>query len=350
MTASLSALPDADTQIEMYRRLVRIRVFETEAEKLFDKGELVGSIHTSVGQEATSVGAGMALRVDDMITGTHRSHGHPIGKGADIQVLMAELFGKITGICKGLGGSMHLADFSLGSVGETAVVASSLPIAVGAGLASRMQGWDRVVVAYFGDGAAQAGAFHESVNLAAIWQLPVIFFCENNMYGVSTRFEDVSAVKDVAERASAYGIRGEVIDGQDVLAVYQAVRTAAEGCRAGSGPVLLEAKTYRFGDHSYLMSRLGSYRDENEVQLWRGRDPIEIHRTYLTQNELATAEQLDAIELEVRDEIATSIEGGRAAPTIKAADLWPNMYENPAGFLARSHNSAWTEATTAAGL
>jgi acetoin:2,6-dichlorophenolindophenol oxidoreductase subunit alpha len=348
MTTATS-VPGAEEQLEMYRRMVRIRVFETEAEKLFSKGELVGSIHTSVGQEGSCVGAGMALRNDDMITGTHRSHGHPIGKGAPIGPLMAELFGRTTGICKGLGGSMHLADFAHGSVGETAVVASSLPIATGAALASKMQGWDRVVLSFFGDGASNAGAFHESVNMAAIWNLPIVFFCENNTYAVSTRHEDVSAVKDIAERAVAYGIRGEVVDGQDVLAVWQAVSRAVESARAGGGPVLIEAKTYRYGDHSYLMSRLGSYRDESEVDLWRGRDPIEIHRKYLLDNELATAEVLDGIEQETAAEIAQSIADGRTAPTITGPDLWQYMYDKPDGFRARSHNAAWTAAMTPAG-
>jgi acetoin:2,6-dichlorophenolindophenol oxidoreductase subunit alpha len=345
-----STAPSVDEQLEMYRRMVRIRVFETEAEKLFDKGELVGSIHTSVGQEAACVGAGMALREDDMITGTHRSHGHPIGKGAEISALMAELFGRLTGVCKGLGGSMHLADFSIGSVGETAVVASSLPIAVGAGLAARMQNWDRVVLAFFGDGASNAGAFHEAVNMAAIWNLPIVFFCENNVYAVSTRHEEVCSVKDIAERAVAYGIRGEIVDGQDVLAVWQSVSKAVEGCRAGSGPVLIEAKTYRFGEHSYLMNRLGAYRDENEVSLWRGRDPIEIHRSYLVKNGLADEAALDAIEAEVREEIATAIADARQAPTIAGPDLWQYMYSEPAGFMARPHNAEWTASQSPAGV
>ena len=344
MTATLGLSTEVLT--EMYRRLVRIRVFETEAELLFDRGELVGSIHTSIGQEGACVGAGMALRDDDMITGTHRSHGHPIGKGAQVHALMAELFGKETGVCKGMGGSMHLADFSIGSVGETAVVASSLPIAVGAGLASRMQGWDRTVLAFFGDGASNAGAFHESVNMAAIWNLPVVFFCENNVYAVSTRHEEVCSVKDIAERAVAYGIRGEVVDGQDALAVYRSVSAAIEGCRAGSGPVLIEAKTYRFGEHSHLMSRLGAYRDENEVQLWRGRDPIEIHRKYLLDNEIATAEEISAIEQSVRDEIRTAIEDARVAATVPGKDLWHYMYDDPSGFMKRPHNAAWTEYQT----
>jgi pyruvate dehydrogenase E1 component alpha subunit len=258
----------------MLRRMAVIRDFETAVEGLIDKGELVGSIHTSSGQEAVCVGAAMAVAKDDLMTGHHRSHGHPIGKGAPIDALMAELFGKRSGVCKGMGGSMHLADFSVGSLGETAIVASGLPIAVGAALAVKLQGWTKVVIAFFGEGASNAGAFHEALNMAAVWKLPVVFVCENNKYAVTTTYSETSSVEKVSDRAVGYNVRAEVVDGQDVIAVWRRSRPPLDRARAGGGPEIVEAMTYRYGEHSYLMSNRGPYRSDEEIDEWRKKDPI----------------------------------------------------------------------------
>jgi pyruvate dehydrogenase E1 component alpha subunit len=329
-----------DGLLEMYRRMVAIRVFDTTVEGLIDRGELVGSIHTSIGQEGTCAGAGMAVAADDYMTGSHRSHGHPIGKGAELAKLMAELFGKSTGVCEGNGGSMHLADFSIGSLGETAIVASSLPIAVGAALASKLKGDGKVALAFFGDGASNAGAFHESLNMAAIWKLPVIFMCENNQFAVSTRHETVCSVERISERGPAYRMRAETVDGQDALTVWSAVRHAAEIARSGGGPSLIEALTYRYGDHSYLMNRL-KYRTEEEVDIWRANDPIDNLGRLLAEEKLATEDDLAAVRQSVADEIERSLEFARASDYPTADSLWPNMYTDPSGFAARRHNQAW---------
>src|SRR3984957_5241063 len=213
---------------EMYRRMSRIRQFEETAKTMMKRGELYGALHTSVGQEASIVGSCMALTADDYMGGTHRSHGHPIGKGAKLDRLLAELMGKETGIDQGKGGSMHLSDFSVGSLGETSIVGSGLPVATGAALGSKMQGNDRVTLCFFGDGASNEGTFHESLNLAAIWALPVVYLCENNMYGEMTAASESVSVPNVSMRAVAYGIPGITVDGQDVLAVYDAVANVVD--------------------------------------------------------------------------------------------------------------------------
>jgi TPP-dependent pyruvate/acetoin dehydrogenase alpha subunit len=217
--------------VEMYRRMLRIRRFDEQAVELVAQGEIPGAVHTTIGQEAEVVGACMALRPDDYMVGNHRSHGHPIGKGADVRRLMAELLGKRTGINKGKGGSMHLADFSVGSLGESSIVGSGIPVATGAALGARLQGTDRVCLCFFGDGASNQGAFHEGLNLAAIWKLPAIYLCENNGYAVTTPARYAVAVTDIAARARSYDIPGVTVDGQDPLAVYEVVREAVARAR-----------------------------------------------------------------------------------------------------------------------
>jgi len=263
-----------ETLIEMYRRMMRIRLFEDCAEEAHRNGEIRGSLHTSHGQEAEIVGACMALRVDDYMVGNHRSHGHPIGKGAKLDALMAELLARETGVCRGKGGSMHLADFSVGSLGETSIVGSGLPVAAGAALGAKMQGSDRVSLCFFGDGASNEGTFHEALNMAANWKLPVIFMCENNGYAVSTPIATTAAVQNIADRAPVYCIPGVVVDGQDVIAVYEVVSEAVRRARAGEGPTLVEAKTYRYLDHAANMGRDLKYRTIDEMDQWRKRDPL----------------------------------------------------------------------------
>lgn len=329
---------------EMYRRMVRIRVFDSTLENLVDTGELVGSIHTSIGQEGVCVGACMAVRADDYMTGHHRSHGHPIGKGVPLEGLTAELFGKRTGVCRGLGGSMHLADFSSGSLGEAAIVASSLPIAVGAALTSKLEGQGRVALAFFGDGASNEGVFHEAMNMAAVWSLPVVFMCENNQYAVSTRHEEACSVKQIAERGAAYSMPAETIDGQNALEVWSKVRDAAEHARSGQGPVLIEAMTYRYGDHSYLMNRL-KYRTDDEVDVWRQRDPIKNLGAAMISANVAAADDLEAIQDEVERDMAACVERAREAEPPTSEELWELMYVDPSGFRERRHHQAWMAAT-----
>src|SRR5580658_6155329 len=236
-------------QREAYRRMMRIRKFEEEGVRLFTAGRIPGAYHPSIGEEATIVGACLALRIDDAMTGTHRSHGHPIGKGADLKALMAELMGKETGICKGRGGSMHLADNSVGIIGESAIVGGGIPLATGVGLSAKVRKTDQVCLCFFGDGAVNQGTFHESLNMASLWKLPVIYFCENNGYAITTSVAMSHAQPSIAKRAAGYGLLGVEVDGQQVSAVYDATSAAVARARSGHGPTLIEAKTYRFDEH-----------------------------------------------------------------------------------------------------
>lgn len=275
---------DDGVKVEMLRRMLRIRQFDEAAGELQSKGFLPGPMHTSIGQEAEVVGTCMALTDDDYNVGNHRSHGHPIGKGAALGPLMAELLGKETGVCRGHGGSMHLADFKVGSLGESGVVGAGMPIANGAALSAKMRGTDQVALGFFGDGAANTGPFHESLNLAAIWKLPMIFLCENNGYAVSSSSRDMMAVADVATRAVSYGIPGVIVDGQDVLAVHAAVSEAVARARSGQGPSLLDVKTYRYRNHAEfggMEDNLHPYRTQEEVETWKKRDPIQLFEAVL---------------------------------------------------------------------
>ncbi|MBV8361285.1 MAG: thiamine pyrophosphate-dependent dehydrogenase E1 component subunit alpha [Deltaproteobacteria bacterium] len=321
---------DQNRLIEMYRRLLRIRVFEETVVNLQTKGEFPGGAHTSIGQEGEIVGACMALRDDDYMVGNHRSHGHPIGKGADLRGLMAEVLGRKTGVDHGKGGSMHLADFKIGSLGETSIVGSGIPVAVGAALGSKMMGTDRVCLCFFGDGAANEGAFHEGLNLAAVWKLPAIFLCENNFYAVTTPIAQTLAVKDVATRAQAYDIPGVIVDGQDAIAVFAAVSEAVKRARAGLGPSLIEAKTYRYLEHSVGMRvPRGAYRSDEEIAQWKKRDPIGIHRSALVSNRVANEQDVIEIEAQVRAEVDAAVEYARQSEFPDPAEAFDHLYTNP---------------------
>jgi pyruvate dehydrogenase E1 component alpha subunit len=241
---------------------------------------------------------------------------------------MAELLGKSTGYCKGKGGSMHLADFSIGILGESGIVASALPVAVGAALGSKMQGNDRVVVSFFGDGASNQGACHEAMNLAAIWSLPVIFLCENNQYAVTTHFSESVAVENISDRAVAYNMPGLLVDGQDAIAMYEATREAVSRGRAGHGPTLLEARTYRYEDHSEGLGRIlrEAYRSDEDVEIWRQRDPIAIHSDRLREQGIATQEEIDQLQQEVNTAIEEALEFARESPYPEPEDLFTDMY------------------------
>lgn len=322
----MNSQSNRQTDLDLLRRMITIRQFEERAENLIDRGEVIGVMHSSAGQEAVCVGACAGLRADDYITGNHRSHGHPIAKGANLDRLMAELMGRSTGVCKGMGGSMHLADFSVGSLGETAIVGSSMGIAVGAGLSIQMQGNDRVCLAFFGDGASNAGISHEAMNIAGVWRLPVIFLCENNRYAMTTPFSQTVAIPQIADRAASYGFTGEVVDGQDVRAVELAVAAAAARARRGEGPTLVECMTYRYGDHSYKLGSLSGVRDDEEYKFWRSRDPIDLFAARLIESGSMTAEEQASLKAEVASRIEEAVKFARSSPYPQPEDLWANMY------------------------
>jgi pyruvate dehydrogenase E1 component alpha subunit len=294
--------------------MLLIRRFEEATIELHGAGEVPGPIHLSIGQEAAIVGACMATETTDFMTGTHRSHGHPIAKGAPVDKLMAEILGKATGICGGKGGSMHLADFSVGSLGESGIVASALPVATGAALAASLQPEQRVVLCFFGDGAANEGVFHESLNLASLWKLPVIYFCENNEFAVTTPHTGASSLADIALRAASYAMPGEVVDGQDVLQCHATTAAAVARARAGEGPTLIEAKTLRFTEHAFGLKLNAPYRSEDALaEARRTRDPLAIHRNRLQTLESVT-EDLAAIEEAVDATVSQAVTFARESP------------------------------------
>ena len=295
------------------------RRFEEAVDDLFARGLMHGTMHLSIGQEASATGACMALRDDDAITSTHRGHGHCIGKGADLTRMMAELLAKETGYCRGRGGSMHIADVATGNRGANGIVGGGIPIAAGAALAYQLRGEDHVVACFFGDGATNEGAFHEAVNLAAIWKLPVVFICENNKYGMSFSTEKSMAVDTIAERASAYGIPGVGVDGNDVAAVYDVVHAAVERARAGDGPTLVESVTYRHKGHSKSDKNL--YRTREEISEWRDKDPILQFEGVVRDRGLLSDEEIQAARTEAMESIRNAVRTANAAPDADPSDL-----------------------------
>lgn len=321
-----AGLAGRELLIEIYRRMQRIRLFENAADEMHRKGEIQGSLHTSQGQEGEIVGACAALCADDYMIGNHRSHGHPIAKGAKLPRLMAELLGRSTGVCGGKGGSMHLADFSVGSLGETSIVGSGIPVAAGAALGAKMQKSGRVTLCFFGDGASNEGAFHEGLNFAAIWTLPVVFLCENNRFAVTTPIAQTVLIADIADRAAAYGMPGAVVDGQDVMAVYKVTSEAVARARRGDGPTLVEAKTYRFCEHAANMGRAFAYRDDAEISAWRSRDPIELFRKRLLQEFGFSMEELAGVERAVNEEVSQAVAFARASEFPPASAIFSDIF------------------------
>jgi acetoin:2,6-dichlorophenolindophenol oxidoreductase subunit alpha len=294
---------------EALRRMCLIRRFEEGAEEAYMRGLIHGTMHLSIGQEASAVGSTMALRKTDYITSTHRGHGHCIGKGADPKLMLAEFFGKEEGYCRGRGGSMHIADVESGNLGANGIVAGGIPIAVGAALAIKKQKRDDVAVCFFGDGATNEGAFHEALNMASIWNLPVIFVCENNKYGMSVSTERSMAVANVADRASAYNMPGVIVDGNRIEDVAEAVLVAVARAREGQGPTLVECKTYRIRGHS--RSDRNRYRSKEEIEEWKLRDPIGHFEGELVVNGIATQDEVAAIFAAADAEIAAGLEFAR---------------------------------------
>jgi len=325
----------ADLCIEMFRRMLRIRRFEEASERLLINGDLTGGLHMSNGQEGEIVGACLALRADDYMVGNHRSHGHPIGKGANLDRLMAELFGKKTGVCQGKGGSMHLADFSVGSLGETSIVGSGLPTATGAALGAKMLGLDRISLCFFGDGASNEGTFHESLNMAQLWRLPVLFLCENNGYAVCATVAESSSIPRIAHRAAAYGMPGIEVDGQDVIAVYHVVKAAAARARAGEGPSLIEARTYRYHDHCTTLYPSFEQRSVEEIEHWKHRDPIELLRARMIDEFGFQSGALDEVEAQVLEEIEASVQFSRISPLPEPHEAFTHVFNMPLSIGAR---------------
>jgi len=306
------------------RRMYLIRRFEEGAEDAYTRGLIHGTMHLSIGQEASAVGTCMDLRKTDYITSTHRGHGHCIAKGADPKLMFAEFFGKEEGYCRGRGGSMHIADVESGNLGANGIVGGGIPIAVGAALAIRKQKRDDIAVCFFGDGASNEGAFHEALNMAAIWKLPVLFICENNKYGMSVSTERSMAVEHVADRASSYKMPGEIVDGNRIEDVAEAVMRATARARHGEGPTLLECKTYRIRGHS--KSDRNRYRTKEEIEEWQARDPIGHFETNLEAFGILRKEEVAAIRAAAEAEITAAIDYARNGTDPSPADLTRDVY------------------------
>lgn len=284
--------------LDMYHKMLLIRYFETEVMQLFYEGHIRGSTHVYLGQEAIAVGACAALEEKDLITSTHRGHGHCIAKGGDPKKMMAEVLGRVTGYCKGKGGSMHIADFSKGILGANGVVGGGIPIAVGAALASQYLNTGQIVLCFFGDGALNQGSFHEAANLAAIWKLPIVFLCENNLYALSTRVDYAFAISDLSQRALAYGFPGISVDGNDVLAVYEVVSQAAQRARKGEGPTLVVANSYRWEGH--MVGDPMVYRTKEETEQWKKKDPVKSFEKYLLDKGLLDEKERERMHEETK--------------------------------------------------
>ena len=318
----------AKTLLSLYRTMVTIRQFETMAMEYFAAGQIPGFIHLSIGQEASAVGVCSALRKDDYISTTHRGHGHIIAKGADLKPMTAELFAKVTGYCKGKGGSMHVADFSLGILGANGVVAGGLPIMTGAGLSIKLRKTDQVAVVFFGDGASNRGTVHEAMNMAAIWKLPVIFAIENNQFASTTPQTYACSVGDICTRASAYGMPGVAVDGNDVLAVREAATEAVARARAGKGPTLLENKTYRIRGH--YEGDPQKYRTKEAVKNWqKKKDPIERFAKALMKRKILPRKKADQILNEINAEIEAAVQFAKESPFPEPEAALDDLFVNP---------------------
>lgn len=317
----------ADVQIELLKTMIRIRAFEERVRDLFAAGRLPGFVHLSIGQEAVAAGACGALRSDDYVLSTHRGHGHLVAKGADTSKMMAELYAKRTGSCKGKGGSMHIADASVGVLGANGVVAGGLTVAAGVGLSIRQRRSGQVCLCFFGDGAANRGPTHEALNLAVIWKLPVIFLCENNGWASTTSHRYACSAADVAMRASGYGLKGVVVDGMDALAVHQAVRHAADTARAGGGPALIEAKVVRWQGH-YEGDPQG-YRDKAEIADGKARDPIQRLAAALVATGVLRDENVAGFRQAAQDEIDRAVAFGESSPWPAAEDALVDLFAGP---------------------
>ena len=317
-----------DRLLDMYRTMQTIRQFESRVKEIFQEGKIPGFVHVSIGEEASATGVAAALTDTDYITSTHRGHGHLIAKGGDVKPMMAELFGKKTGYCKGKGGSMHIANFELGILGANGIVGAGLPIATGAGLAAKVRGSGEVAACFFGDGASNEGTFHESLNIASAWKLPVVYVCENNLYGEFTAGRDVTSVKDIADRARGHDMPGVVVNGNDVVEVYEATREAVDRARKGDGPTLLECKTYRWeghvvGEEAFLGKR--SYRPADEIEAWKKRCPLMSFEQRFVPGSFG-AEELEAVRTEVGRRIDEAVQFAMDSPLPAPEEALDDMF------------------------
>jgi acetoin:2,6-dichlorophenolindophenol oxidoreductase subunit alpha len=315
-----------ELQMDMHRRMVRIRLFEEAAGKLAEAARLPGFLHLYVGQEAVAAGVCTALTDDDQITSTHRGHGHLVAKGGQFNEMMAELMGKATGYCKGKGGSMHISNLDVGMLGANGIVGAGAPIAVGAGFANKYKGNGNVAVPFFGDGSTNIGAFHEAANMACALKLPVVFVCENNEYGEFTAREKTMAITDIVDRAAGYGMPGVIVDGMDVVAVHEAATEAVNRARRGDGPSLIEAKTYRYYNHHGIQNIGLKYRSDDEVASWRERDPIFTFEERLIEMGTASRDDIDNVWAELRADIDTAIEFAENSPVPTPDQLLVDVY------------------------
>ncbi|GAA0443015.1 thiamine pyrophosphate-dependent dehydrogenase E1 component subunit alpha [Virgibacillus salarius] len=310
--------------VGLYKQMWLIRYFDEKVDEFFAKGMIHGTTHLAVGQEASASGVCALLDIDDKITSTHRGHGHCIAKGATADKMMAELFGRTTGYCKGKGGSMHIADVDMGNLGANGIVAGGIPLAVGSALTAKMKNLNYVTVCFFGDGATNEGSFHEAVNLASIWDLPVIFVCENNQYGMSGSVKEMINVDDIATRAKAYGIPGVVADGNDIIEIMNVTDDAIKRARRGDGPTLIEAKTYRWKGHS--KSDAKKYRTREEEKEWRAKDPIKRYKQVLIDAGLFTEETAEELRLAAKKEIEDAVKFSEESPMPTLDDLLTDVY------------------------
>ncbi len=308
---------------EIYIKMTQTRNFEETAARLFTEGKVHGTAHFCIGEEATGIGVCCALDKEDYIAATHRGHNQSIGKGMSLDRMMAEFLGKETGYCKGKGGCMHIADFSVGSLGANGIVGGGIPIAVGAALSQKMRKDPHMTVCFFGDGASNEGSFHESVNLAAVWKLPVLFVCVNNLYAMSTPIDKQMNIRDLSQRALAYGIRGVAMDGNDAIGIYLAALEAKEYVKA-NGPMLLVLNTYRHMGHS--KSDANVYRTKEEIEQWKKRDPIPRMRAQLLAERIFTAAELDAIEAQSKKDVEEAVRFAEASPNPKVENVLDDVY------------------------
>lgn len=313
-----------ETLLEMYKRMNQARKFEEKVNWFFARGMIHGTTHLSIGQEASGVAAVMALEKGDLVSLTHRGHSQFIGMGIDLNKMMAELMGKYTGYCKGKGGSMHIADIESGNLGANGIVGGGLTLAPGAALTQKYKKTGKVVLCTFGDGAANEGSFHEGINLSSVWNLAVIFYCENNLYGMSTAQSKSMNIENIADRAVSYGIQSFIIDGYDAIEVYETVQKAAEMCRRGEGPVLIEAKTYRWLGHS--KSDANAYRTKDEIDSWKEKDGIKRLKNKILELGYATEKELEDIEAEAKQSIEEAVEFAQNSPMPPLDTLEEDVY------------------------
>ncbi len=315
----------ADRLWFMYRKMVEIRKFEEHVWDVYTRGLMPGLAHLYIGEEGVAVGACSALRDDDYITSTHRGHGHCVAKGGQLDRMMAEIMGKETGYCRGKGGSMHIADMSVGILGANGIVGGGFGIATGAALSAKLRGSDQVAVCFFGDGAANQGIMLETINMAVIWNLPAIYVCENNQYGEHTPYSAVTGVPHIADRAAGLGLEGVSVDGSDVLAMHEAMVKAVAKARKGKGPTLVEALTYRFRGHH--VGDGGAYRTKEELQYWMdNKDPITLLGKHLIKTRAATQQKLDALQEQIEQEVLAAIEFAKNSPLPPPEQAYEDLY------------------------